>query len=75
MESDFLSNRKCICSGYFHQSVKMKGIGEYINLRTGMGCHLHPSSALFGLGYSPEYLVYHELLFTSKEYMQVIFFF
>ena len=25
----------------------------------GMPCHLHPSSALFGLGYTPDYVVYH----------------
>lgn len=48
----------------------MKGIGEYLNARTGMPCHLHPSSALYGLGYTPDYVVYHELVMTSKEYMQ-----
>lgn len=48
----------------------MKGIGEYVNLRTGMPCHLHPTSALYGLGTTPEYVVYHELVMTAKEYMQ-----
>ena len=42
--------RKTICSAYFHQAVKQKGIAEYVNLRTGMPCHLHPTSALYGLG-------------------------
>ena len=28
----------------------MKGIGECTNLLTGVGCNLHPSSALYGLG-------------------------
>lgn len=37
-----------------------------------MPCHLHPSSALYGLGYTPDYVVYHELVFTSKEYMQFV---
>jgi hypothetical protein len=40
--------------------------------RTGMPCHLHPSSALYGLGYTPDYIVYHELVMTSKEYMQCV---
>lgn len=35
-----------------------------------MPCHLHPTSALYGLGTSPEYVVYHELVMTAKEYMQ-----
>mmetsp|Transcript_29689 Transcript_29689/g.83695 ORF Transcript_29689/g.83695 Transcript_29689/m.83695 type:complete len:1298 (+) Transcript_29689:152-4045(+) len=64
--------RKAICSAYFHQAAKMKGIGEYTNCRTGMLCYLHPSSALYGLGYTPDYVCYHELVFTSKEYMQCV---
>lgn len=39
---------------------------------TGMPCHLHPTSALFGMGYTPDYIVYHELVMTSKEYMQCV---
>ena len=38
----------------------------YVNMRTGMPCHLHPTSALFGMGYTPDYIVYHELVMTSK---------
>ncbi|KXZ50729.1 hypothetical protein GPECTOR_15g413 [Gonium pectorale] len=29
-------------------------------------------SALYGLGYTPDYIVYHELVFTTKEYMQCV---
>ncbi len=64
--------RKCICSAYFHQAAKLKGIGEYVNCRTGMPCHLHPTSALYGLGFTPDYIVYHELIMTSKEFMQCV---
>lgn len=64
--------RKSICSSYFHQAARLKGIGEYVNCRTGMPCHLHPTSALFGMGYNPDYIVYHELVMTSKEYMQCV---
>ncbi|KAF9595698.1 hypothetical protein IFM89_003440 [Coptis chinensis] len=62
--------RKAICSAYFHNSARLKGVGEYVNCRNGMKCHLHPSSALYGLGYTPDYVVYHELIMTTKEYMQ-----
>jgi len=64
--------RKAICSSYFHNAARLKGVGEYMNCRTGMPCHLHPSSALYGLGYTPDYIVYHELVLTSKEYMQCV---
>jgi pre-mRNA-splicing factor ATP-dependent RNA helicase DHX38/PRP16 len=47
-------------------NTKLKGIGEYVNLRTGMPCHLHPTSALYGMGMTPDYIVYHELIMTVK---------
>ena len=33
---------------------------------------MHPSSALSGLGYTPDYLVYHELILTRKEFMKTV---
>ncbi|KAG1908634.1 pre-mRNA splicing factor [Suillus fuscotomentosus] len=67
--TDFDIVRKAITAGYFHQCARVKGIGEYVNIRTGLPTHLHPTSALYGLGYTPTYVVYHELILTSKEYM------
>lgn len=64
--------RKCICAAYFHKAARLKGIGEYVNARTGMPCHLHLTSALYGLGFTPEYVVYHDLIMTSKEFMQCV---
>ena len=64
--------RRAICSAYFYNSSKIKGIGEYINMLSGIPCSLHPSSALFGLGYTPNYVCYHELISTSKEYMSCV---
>lgn len=64
--------RKAICSSYFHNAAKLKGIGEYVNMRTGLPCHLHPTSSLYGLGYTPDYIVYHELVMTTKEYMRTV---
>jgi pre-mRNA-splicing factor ATP-dependent RNA helicase DHX38/PRP16 len=61
---------QAICSGYFHNAAKIRGIGEYANLRTSIPCHLHPSSSLYGAGSTPEYIVYHEVVLTTKEYMQ-----
>lgn len=63
--------RRCICSAYFFNAAKLKGVGEYVNLLSAIPCHLHPSSALFGLGYTPDHVIYHELVLTSREYMKV----
>ena len=46
-----------------------RGIGEYVNARNGMPANLHPTSSLFGMGYTADYVVYHELVMTTKEYM------
>lgn len=79
-------DRKAITAGYFHQAARVKGIGEFVNIRSGLPTHLHPTSALYGLGCvffqvlnlffgltnnadTPSYVIYHELILTSKEYM------
>ncbi|KAJ7773015.1 P-loop containing nucleoside triphosphate hydrolase protein [Mycena metata] len=67
--TDFDVLRKAIAAGYFHQAARAKGIGEFVNIRSGLPTHLHPTSALYGLGDTPPYVVYHELILTSKEYM------
>lgn len=64
--------RKAISSSYFYNSARIKGIGEYVNMLTGIPANLHPSSSLFGLGYTPDYVVYHELIMTTKEYMSCV---
>lgn len=64
--------RKAVCSAYFFNAARIKGIGSYINMLTGTPCQLHPSSSLYGLGYTPDYVVYHELVMTTKEYMRCV---
>lgn len=64
--------RKSICSAYFYKSAIRKGLQDYRNFFTGLPCNLHPTSALFGLGSTPDYVVYHELVRTTKEYMQCV---
>ena len=64
--------RKAVCAAYFQNVGKLRGIGEYVNLITSVPCYLHPSSALYGMGSHPEYIVYHEVIKTSKEYMQCV---
>jgi len=61
--------RKCICAAFFHQAARLRGIGEYVNARNGMPANLHPTSSLFGMGFTADYVVYHELIMTTKEYM------
>ena len=50
----------------------VRGLGEYVNLRTSVAVQLHPTSALYNSGDPPDYVVYHELILTSKEYMSCV---
>ena len=70
--ADFDGIRKSIIFAYFGNVAKLKGIAEYCNIMTSVPCVLHPSSALYGSGQTPEYIIYHEVVKTSKEYMQCV---
>ena len=63
--------KKCITECYFFNAAKING-NEYITMRTGVKCHLHPTSSLSRLGIKPTYVIYHELLLTNKSYMKCI---
>ena len=64
------SVRRANCSSYFANSAVLKGVSQYVNLLNVIPCFVHPSSGLFWLGYTPDYVVYHELVITSKEWMR-----
>lgn len=64
--------RRCVCAAYFHQASWAKGLQSYIGLQTSVEMKLHPSSVLAGLGHLPDYVVYHEVIATSSQYMNVV---
>lgn len=64
--------RKVICSAYFLNSARTKGEGEYLNMHKSPIRELHPSSAVYRLGHTPDYVVYHKLVNTTKSYMQIV---
>jgi len=58
--------RECVCAAYFQHAAVFKKYGSYQNLRSGMEVALAPTSALFGMGDLPRYVVYHEVVLTGK---------
>eukprot|EP00388_Colpodella_angusta_P007972 GDKJ01022101.1.p1 GENE.GDKJ01022101.1~~GDKJ01022101.1.p1 ORF type:complete len:996 (-),score=209.51 GDKJ01022101.1:58-2760(-) len=70
--ADWDSVRRAVCSGYFPNASRMRGIGEYVNLRTGVPAQLHPTSSLYNAGFTPELVIYHEVVLTTKEYMNTV---
>merc|ERR1712187_494471 len=63
--------RKSLCTAYIKNAAKIKGKDKYVNCHSGIPAYIHPTSALYYLGYMPEYVVYQEVVMTHKEYMQV----
>jgi ATP-dependent RNA helicase DHX8/PRP22 len=59
--------RRALCSGFFRNSARKDPQEGYKTLIEGTPVSLHPSSALFGK--QAEWVIYHTLVLTSKEYM------
>ena len=60
--------RKAITSGYFMNAAKKDPQEGYKTLVENQPVYVHPGSALFNR--QPEWLLYHQLVLTSKEYMR-----
>ena len=62
--------RMALVSGYFTHAAKRDPQEGYRTMVDGQPVFVHPNSALFNK--SPEYVLYHELVLTTKEYMRNI---
>lgn len=61
--------RRALCSGFFRNSARKDPQEGYRTLIEGTHVYLHPSSALFGK--NAEWVIYHSLVMTTKEYMHI----
>ncbi|TGO50114.1 hypothetical protein BOTNAR_0405g00040 [Botryotinia narcissicola] len=59
--------RQALCSGFFRNSARKDSQEGYKTLIESTPVYLHPSSALFGK--QAEWVIYHTLVMTTKEYM------
>lgn len=68
--SDDTNIRKAITSGYFYHIAKFSKGGHYKTVKHNQTVMIHPNSALFED--LPRWVIYHELVFTSKEFMRQV---
>jgi ATP-dependent RNA helicase DHX8/PRP22 len=61
--------RRALCAGFFRNVARKDPQEGYKTVVEGTPCYIHPSSALFGK--SAEWVLYHELVMTGREYMRV----
>ncbi|XP_057293129.1 ATP-dependent RNA helicase DHX8-like isoform X3 [Hydractinia symbiolongicarpus] len=62
--------QKAIVSGYFRNAAKKDPQEGYKTQVDNQAVYIHPSSSLFNR--QPEWVVYHELVLTTKEYMREV---
>ncbi|KAJ2370187.1 DEAH-box ATP-dependent RNA helicase prp22 [Coemansia sp. RSA 2610] len=69
-ERNFDPVRRALCAGFFRHTAKRDPQEGYKTLIEGTPVYIHPSSALFNK--NPEWVIYHKLVMTSKEYMHEV---
>ena len=67
--ADLVAIRKAITSGYFYHAARLSK-GGYRTAKHQQVVHVHPNSSLFEE--QPRWVIYHELVFTTKEYMRQV---
>jgi pre-mRNA-splicing factor ATP-dependent RNA helicase DHX16 len=70
--SNEIAIRKAITSGFFYNTARLSKGGEYRTTKQQQTVHMHPSSSLFKPEPKPRWVLYHELVLTSQEYMRQI---
>ncbi|XP_007238873.2 pre-mRNA-splicing factor ATP-dependent RNA helicase DHX16 [Astyanax mexicanus] len=61
--------RKSITAGYFYHTARLSK-GGYKTVKHQQTVYVHPNSSLFEE--QPRWLIYHELVFTTKEFMRQV---
>ncbi|PIA63011.1 hypothetical protein AQUCO_00200792v1 [Aquilegia coerulea] len=69
-ENDLDAIKKAITSGFFHHSAKLQKSGAYRTVKNPQTVHIHPTSGLAQV--LPRWVIYHELVLTTKEYMRQV---
>nr|XP_032832214.1 pre-mRNA-splicing factor ATP-dependent RNA helicase DHX16 [Petromyzon marinus]XP_032832215.1 pre-mRNA-splicing factor ATP-dependent RNA helicase DHX16 [Petromyzon marinus]XP_032832216.1 pre-mRNA-splicing factor ATP-dependent RNA helicase DHX16 [Petromyzon marinus] len=67
--NDTVVIRKAITAGFFYNTSRLTK-GGYKTVKHQQQVHVHPNSCLFDE--QPRWLLYHELVFTTKEYMRQV---
>ncbi|XP_057321950.1 ATP-dependent RNA helicase DHX8-like [Microplitis mediator] len=68
--NDTVRVQKAVCSGYFRNAARKNPQGGYRTLVDSQVMYIHPSSALFNR--QPEWVIYHELVQTTRKYMREV---
>jgi len=62
--------QKAMTAGYFYNTARIDKGGGYRTTKNNHSVFIHPSSCLLGMQPPPRFILYYELVLTSKEYMR-----
>ncbi|XP_063236844.1 pre-mRNA-splicing factor ATP-dependent RNA helicase DHX16 [Bacillus rossius redtenbacheri] len=68
--SESVNIRKAITAGYFYHVARLSKDGHYRTVKHQQSVMIHPNSCLFED--LPRWVLYHELVFTTKEFMRQV---
>ncbi|XAR49995.1 RNA helicase [Bertholletia excelsa] len=68
--NDLEGIKKAITAGFFPHSARLQKNGSYRTVKHPQTVHIHPSSGLAQV--LPRWVIYHELVLTTKEYMRQV---
>ncbi|XP_026172513.1 pre-mRNA-splicing factor ATP-dependent RNA helicase DHX16 isoform X1 [Mastacembelus armatus] len=68
-QGDSVPIRKAVTAGYFYHTARLSK-GGYKTVKHQQTVYIHPNSSLFEE--QPRWLIYHELVFTTKEFMRQV---
>lgn len=68
--SDLTPIMKSLCAGYFSNTARLQRGGGYRAIKQNASVHIHPSSCLFKEVPPPRFVLYYELVETSKNFMR-----
>lgn len=63
---------RAVTAGFFYNAAKLQRDGSYRTVKSRHTVHVHPSSVLAKAELPPKWLIFHELVETSKEYMRQV---
>lgn len=77
VEIDMVSNKedlvaigKAVTAGFFYNTSRLSKTGGYKTVKHNQTVLIHPNSSMFEE--LPRWLIYHELVFTTKEYVRQV---
>lgn len=65
----YINIRKAMVEGFFMQVGHLERTGHYLTVKDNQVVALHPSTCLDG---KPEWVLYHEFVLTSKNYIRTV---